>query len=202
MSKSLSRRLVLASASPRRQQLLRQIGVSFVVHPSNFEEGTPIWPAAPFALQAALGKAQDVAARLRVKQGCVLAADTVVVQGRNVFGKPQDEQQAKSMLLALAGRDHHVVTGVVLLEMGSKHITQWAQSSKVSLRAFLPGELTRYLKTQTWKGKAGGYGIQDQAAAWVTAIEGCFYNVVGLPLARLAGFLWSHGYGYNHDQKK
>ncbi len=198
MSRSLTHRLILASASPRRQQLLQQIGVTFEVHPSRYEEGRPAIPADAFTLAAALGKAREVADRLRVKEGCVLAADTIVVRGRQVFGKPRDEDHARSMLLALAGKTHQVVTGVVLLELGSNRMTHWAEHTRVSLRSFLPGELKIYLGTQSWKGKAGGYGIQDQAAAWVTAISGCYYNVVGLPLARLAGWLWSHGYGYAH----
>jgi septum formation protein len=182
-------RLVLASASPRRRRLLRQAGVPFTALASRYLEGAPSGDPAAFALRAARGKAADVAARL-ARPAWVLAADTLVVQGRRVFGKPRTRTEARSMLRALSGREHRVLTGVVLRRSSAGRGWAWVETTRVRMRRLAPRELESYLDTGEWRDKAGGYGIQERAGAFVTGIRGCYFNVVGLPLgavcARLA----------------
>jgi len=183
-----SRSLVLASASPRRKQLLRQAGVPFRVKVSRYVEGRPSGDPVAFALRAATGKAAEVASRLRVP-AWVLAADTLVVAGRCVFGKPSDRAEAAAMLKALAGREHRVLSGVVLQQAPTGKHLAWTETTAVRMRRIAPDELERYLDSGEWRDKAGAYGIQGRAGAFVTGIWGCYFNVVGLPLGAVCARL-------------
>lgn len=180
--------LVLASASPRRRQLLRQAGVKFRVTPSRWQEGRPQGDPGRFAEQAARHKAQDVAARLN-RPAWVLAADTVVCLGRESFGKPADRAQARRMLRRLAGKRHRVVTGVVLLHSRDGRTCAWREETAVWMRPLSPRAEARYLASGEWRDKAGGYGIQGRAGAFILRIEGCYANVVGLPLGAVCAAL-------------
>jgi septum formation protein len=180
--------LVLASASPRRRQLLRQAGLRFRVVPSCWQEGRPQGDPGYFAEQAAWQKAREVALRL-ARPAWVLAADTVVVLGRECFGKPSNLAQARRMLRRLAGRQHRVVTGVALLHSATGRARSWREQTAVWMRPISRQEEARYLQSGEWRDKAGGYGIQGLAGAFIRRIEGCYANVVGLPLGAVCGQL-------------
>jgi len=174
----------LASQSPRRQLLLKQIGLTFVVKPSRVRE--VILPGESPAVNAkriALEKARDVGGRL--KKGIVIGADTIVVVGRQVLGKPRSRKEAKQMLLLLSGRSHFVYTGFALLNAASGEHVSDVVRTKVWFRRLSQLEIDQYVKSDSPMDKAGAYGIQDDyGAVFVEKVEGCFYNVVGFPLSR------------------
>lgn len=176
--------LILASRSPRRQLLLKQIGYTFAVRPSRAEERldprrSPAWNARNLAL----GKAREVARGVR--HGIVVGADTIVVLGRKVLGKPRDRKEARSMLRRLSGRSHVVYTGFALVEAGSGRSYTEVVKTRVWFRRLEPAEIAAYVASGAPLDKAGAYGIQDDfGAVFVERIQGCFYNVVGFPLVR------------------
>ncbi len=174
---------ILASQSPRRQQLLREAGYSFeVVPPPVPEPPTPEQHLSPAQQAEALAyfKARSVADATGWRKP-VLGADTVVALGERIFGKPADAADARRVLQALAGTDQAVITGVALLGPGG---CRWigSQATLVRMRAMSEAEMDAYIASGAWEGKAGAYGIQDAGDAFVTAVEGSFSNVVGLPL--------------------
>ncbi len=175
--------LILASASPRREELLRQAGCAFTVVASEAEEENDRQlPPTELAVDHALAKARDVA--LRVPPGdVVVGADTIVVLDGQVFGKPRDTADARRMLTALAGREHQVITGVAVVKDGAAW-TDFAVTA-VRFRAVGPEEIERYLAGGEPPGKAGAYAIQGAGALLVEGITGCYTNVVGLPLVTL-----------------
>jgi septum formation protein len=186
----VSKRLILASASPRRRRLLEQIGLSFQVIPSDVDEddisayaGTCDDPL--MNVQAiALSKAHDVAARV-VEDGIVIGADTQILADSEVLGKPKDTADAARMLSKLSGRTHRVITGVALVDTETGFEETWVETTLVTFRELTEDEVSAYVETGEAMGKAGAYGIQGRAAAFVERIEGCYFNVVGLPLAKL-----------------
>ncbi len=186
------REIILASSSPRRAELLKRLGVSFRVVPSLVEEA-PLDAAEPrqLALRRAGAKAGKVAEQY--PQSLVLAADTVVWLDGRVLGKPKSVPEAREMLQFLSGRQHLVFTGVALHVKASGLRQEDAVATRVQFRSLSQGEIGEYLATGEPLGKAGGYGIQGYGALLVARIEGCFYNVVGLPLARLGEMLKSFG---------
>jgi septum formation protein len=184
-----SRELILASASPRRAALLAQIGLPFRVHPSALnEEGvsTEIGGEAPEAVACRLAraKAEDVAGH--VKRGLIIGADTIVICGGKILGKPRDGVEAQAMLLRLAGRTHQVITGVAVVEAETGRAEVEAATTAVTMRAFAPGEAAAYVATGEPLDKAGAYAIQGRGALLVERIQGDYSNVVGLPLPTLA----------------
>lgn len=187
--------IILASASPRRAALLRQIGLSFRVRPSglgeNGETPLPGEEAEACAVRLALEKARDVAAGL--PGGLVIGADTVVVLGERLLGKPADPAEAVAHLLALAGREHRVITGVAVVDAATGRSEAAAAVTGVRMRAFDAAEAARYAATGEPLDKAGAYGIQGRGALLVAEIQGDYCNVVGLPLVLLAGLLSRFG---------
>lgn len=177
-------RIILASRSPRRQLLLKQIGYTFTVRPSRVEERlnpqrSPAWNAKNLALR----KAQEVSRRVR--RGIVVGADTIVVSGNRVLGKPRDRNEARSMLRRLSGRSHVVYTGFALVEAGSGRTFADVVKTRVWFRRLERAEIAAYVASGSPLDKAGAYGIQDDfGAVFVERIQGCFYNVVGFPLVR------------------
>lgn len=188
--------LVLASASPRRLDLLRQIGiVPSAVDPAELDE-TPRKDELPLPHAARLAeeKARAVAARHAGK--FILAADTVVACGRRILPKAEDERTAKRCLELLAGRRHRVHGGVALLTPEGRLHTRTV-STIVTFKNLDHGEVARYLASGEWHGKAGGYAIQGLAAIFVRALGGSYSNVVGLPLFETAALLKGVGlYGH------
>ncbi len=177
------RPVILASASARRAQLLRALGLEFTVVPSNVPEdnGLAQDPVA-HVRELALAKAQEVAAR--VTHGVVIGADTVVVLEGRILGKPVDAQEARAMLAMLSGRTHEVYTGFALVEKPGPRVLVDHERTRVHFRELSAEEIDAYVATGSPMDKAGAYGIQDLSAIFVDRIEGCFYNVVGFPLAR------------------
>lgn len=184
--------LVLASQSPRRRHLLEQIGLPFTVDASSAEEeaGVAHLPPPEQARTLALIKARDVAARH--PGDLVLGADTIVVLGDQVLNKPADAADAVRMLSRLQGRAHRVITGVALLGAGQELVAH--EITTVWIRPLTRTQIERYVNTGEPLDKAGAYGIQGRAAALVERIEGCYYNVVGLPLARVVRMLAALGW--------
>lgn len=178
-------RLVLASASPRRASLLSQIGLTFEVRPSDVVEP----PHSAFSnergdeitQELALLKARDVAQHYN--EGVIIGADTLVSLKGRLLGKPADDADAMAMLTQLSGTSHEVVTGVALVDASTKRTVVWAETTQVYFRKLHRTEIADYIATGEAADKAGAYGIQERGAAFVRRIEGCYFNVVGLPLA-------------------
>ena len=181
--------LILASASPRRRELLTQAGYCFEVQASTVAESRrPEEDAIRFATRLAREKAEEVFARCSAPEVMVLGADTVVVCDGEVMGKPQDAAEATRMLLLLSGRTHHVVTGVaVVWGKGAAEVA--AELTHVTMRTLSPQEVADYVASGEPMDKAGAYAIQGYAARWIPRINGCYFNVVGLPLALVASLL-------------
>jgi septum formation protein len=179
--------LILASASPRRRELLTQAGYSFLVEASSVVElRRPEEDAIRFATRLAREKAQDVSARH--PSSIVLGADTVVVCDGEVMGKPADAADAARMLGLLSGRTHQVVTGVAVV-WGEGAAEVAAEVTQVTMRALAPQEIEEYVASGEPTDKAGAYAIQGYAGRWIPRISGCYFNVVGLPLALVASLL-------------
>jgi len=168
-------------------ELFKAVGLDCIVHPSAVDESRLPAASSPrvTALQLALAKAQSVA--VEYPREIVVAADTVVVVGNEIFGKPADADEARRMLERLSGRTHSVITAVAVAHEGSVELD--AVETRVTMRAIEPQELEDYLQSGDPMDKAGAYGIQSGAGKFVTRIEGDYYNVVGLPLAKLLEML-------------
>ncbi|TCP39256.1 Maf family protein [Rhodovulum marinum] len=190
-------RLILGSASPRRKELLAQIGVvPDAVRPADIDE-TPAKGELPrpYCARMAIEKARAVQA---APDELVLCADTTVALGRRILGKPADVGEAAQFLLALSGRRHRVITAVAL-RLGER---VWERDvvTAVKFKRLSDEELNAYLASNEWHGKAGGYGIQGMAGAFVPWISGSFSAVVGLPLAETAALLSGAGYPVHGGQ--
>lgn len=174
--------LILASASPRRAELLSSAGFAFEVAPADVDE-TPLQDEAPqaYALRVAGDKAAAVAARCRESGTRVLAADTVVVAGGEIMGKPADPGDAARMLKRLSGKAHDVITAVVL-RAGRREIHD-VVTTRVHLLPLSDDEIAWYVASGEPEGKAGAYAIQGRAARFIERIEGSWSNVVGLPIS-------------------
>ena len=174
--------LILASASPRRRELLAALGMPFAVAVAEVDESVqPGEAPAAAALRLARLKAEVVAGRTP-DGAVVLGADTVVALGDRIFGKPADADEAAAMLRALRGRTHTVITGVALVDRQRARICVDAPSTAVTMRAYTDTEIAASIAAGTPFDKAGAYAIQDEAFAPVARIDGCYCNVVGLPL--------------------
>ncbi|WP_321396680.1 nucleoside triphosphate pyrophosphatase [Emcibacter sp.] len=197
MTESASRHipLILASASPRRLELLAQIGiVPDQVCPAEIDE-TPQKDELPrpMAERLAIEKAQAVAALPENKTSYILASDTVVALGRRILGKPQDEREARKFLKMLSGRRHRVYSGLCLITPEGKILSR-AVMTAVSLKRLAQRDIDSYIASGEWQGKAGAYAIQGLAGRFVKSINGSYSNVVGLPLFETANMLDGCGY--------
>lgn len=182
-------KLYLASNSPRRRELLRNARVDFEVRPSAVAESVrPGEPPEVFARRAAREKALNVAASVPA-DSLVLGADTVVVLGDKILGKPSNADDAARMLRRLSGATHRVITGVCLAGAPAKIEAEEHETTLVTFRRLDEDEIQAYLATGEPFDKAGAYGIQGFASRFVTRIEGCYFNVVGLPVARVVELL-------------
>ena len=174
----LSPILVLGSASPRRREILRRAGIAFRVRPSRIEETLrPRETPRAHVQRIAWEKAEAV----RRPGEWVLGADTVVVAGRRILGKPRDARDAARMLRLLSGQRHRVITGVCLL--GPRRSFSGAVETRVWFRRLTHAEIDAYVASGEPRDKAGAYAIQGRASKFVTRIEGCFFNVMGLPVS-------------------
>lgn len=178
--------LILASASPRRRQLLQQLGLEFEVRPQSCRETSQARDPADYVMDVAWQKARAAQSQAG-PEDLILAADTAVCLGNQILGKPADQQDACRMLELLSGRTHQVRTGLCLLRSGQSWRCQ--QQTAVTFYPLSPQLIRWYVSTGEPMDKAGAYGIQGKGALLVEKIEGDFYNVVGLPLAPLARML-------------
>lgn len=180
--------LYLASGSPRRRELLTQIGVPFTLVSAAIDE-TPLADEAPAAYveRLARGKARAGHGALNVADACVLGADTAVILDAKILGKPVDEADGFSMLMALSGREHHVLTGIALFD-GQRCETRLV-ISRVAFRPISEDEARAYWASGEPQDKAGGYAIQGLAAVFVRSLNGSYSAVVGLPVCETAELL-------------
>jgi len=185
-------RLILASASPRRQSLLRHAGFEFDVDPAEIDESAypPSLLPSLVALHLAENKARAVSARH--PDDVVLAADTVVAFGDQLLGKPADANHARKMLQLLSGTTHLVITGVCVTRRSTNFFKSTRVMSAVRMRFLTPAEIEQYVASGQWEGKAGGYGIQDQDP-FVTRTAGSHTNIVGLPMSTSRALLAEAG---------
>lgn len=188
-----ARRLVLASASPRRKQLLSQIGLSFRVASQNVDEAQLIAELAPdYVQRLATNKAESALRRLATaSESVIIAADTVVLCDQEILGKPEDQADAVRMLLQLSAREHHVLTAVAVATR-SRHKTILSDST-VIFRSINRREAEQYWHSGEPVGKAGGYAIQGHAAVFVKHLRGSYSGVMGLPLFEAAQLLRDFG---------
>lgn len=181
--------IVLASASPRRIELMRRIGLDCIVDPPDIDEDS-IEPSAEAAAVLSERKAKAVAPR-HPDDAVIIAADTIVVCGGKVLGKPKSEKDAFGMLRLLSGKTHTVATGVTVLQSGNA-LTR-TERTDVTMRELGEAELYAYIATGEPMDKAGAYGIQERGALLVERVEGDFYNVMGLPVCLLSKMLLPFG---------
>jgi septum formation protein len=184
--------LILASQSPRRRQLLEQVGLTFTVKPSSTEEifDENMNPE-DLVQKLAREKAADVFQQF--PEAVVLGSDTVVAADGKVLGKPKDDADAKNMLRMLSGRTHQVHTGAVILSKGRE--TSFAETVNVTFYPLTETEIDTYIQSKEPADKAGSYGIQGLGAVFVKRIEGDYFSIVGLPVAGVVRALKEHGLG-------
>jgi septum formation protein len=204
--------LVLASASPRRQELLRNAGIQFTVQPADIDEN-PLPGEPPRGRAQRLAREKALAVWKTRPRDAVLGADTIVVVDACILNKPVDAADAARMLRRLSGRTHEVITGVCLVKAAARsqlpavsrrHENEYAietapqievasQSTFVTMNALLENEIQEYIATGEPMDKAGAYAIQGRASRWIPSIEGDYTNVVGLPVALVYRLLGEHG---------
>ena len=192
-------KLILASTSPRRAQILRDAGISFSVVSSAVDE-TPYAGETPQQMvqRLANAKAELVSARA-VGPAILIAADTVVVVDGQILGKPRSTDDARRMLQLFSGRTHSVVTGVSLIRLPEMDRRQFVETTLVTFAPLTREDISRYLATEEPFDKAGAYAIQGYAGRYIPRVEGCYFNVVGLPLARLVATLQELGWSAEQE---
>lgn len=174
-------RLVLASASPRRQSLLSEAGYDFLVDPADIDESATPADQPPTAIACLLAQAKAQAVAVRHPDAVVLGADTVVAVGPVILGKPTDRADARRILCTLSGTTHQVITGVCLIRGSDRWQRIAHAASTVQMKTISNAELEAYLDSGQWQGKAGAYGIQDDDP-FVLRMDGSHSNIVGLPM--------------------
>lgn len=176
-------KIILASASPRRKELLEQIGVTFEIVKANGEEIITSSIPTEVVKELSIQKAKEVAGRCNGT--VIIGADTVVAVDNQILGKPKNPEDAMRMLQLLQGREHQVITGVAVLLLESGKMISFAQTTKVRVFPMSNVQIEQYIASGEPMDKAGAYGIQGRFAAYVLGIEGDYNNVVGLPVGRL-----------------
>lgn len=178
--------IVLASASPRRQELLKRLVDNFQIEISNFDEGSIRFQGDidKHVCDLAEGKARNILNKVQ-KNSIVIGCDTVVYLNGKILGKPINDKDAFEMLKSLSGNVHKVYSGLVLINIKTNELIRKSVCTEVKFMNLSEDMMLRYIKSGQCKDKAGAYGIQDDAAVFVENINGCYYNVVGLPLNTL-----------------
>ena len=190
-------KIILASSSPRRSEILRAAGIAFEIRATQIEEtALPGETARLMVSRLAQAKARAAAQQIDVgtRECIIVGADTTVELGGEILGKPRDSAHAREMLVRLSGRTHHVLTAIFLLRLPGGATQVAVENSAVSFAPLSEKEIDSYVATGEPLGKAGGYAIQGRAGRYISKIEGCYFNVVGLPLARLYALLGELGW--------
>ena len=186
------KKIILASASPRRKELLEKIGLKFEVDASNCaEEIDPTLKPDEIVRRISITKAKSVATRHQ--NAVIIAADTIGVIGTKLLGKPHTAGEARKMLAQISGKSHDVITGFTVLDTAAEKIVTKTVTTKVYIKKLTKKEIDAYVQTGEPLDKAGAYGIQGLGAVIVEKIEGDYYNVMGLPLSALAEVLQEFG---------
>lgn len=198
---NFSCRYILASASPRRRQLLQDMGFKFKVIPSSIQEKVdPALTPAQLVKRLALQKAGDIARQFRGKKHIVIGADTIVMRRREILGKPRDPLHAREILSKLSGSIHYVYTGVAVIDtLTGKKIVAY-EKTRVKMKKLSPEEIKYHSGRHL--DKAGAYAVQEEKDAFIEKIEGCYYNVVGLPIKLLRQMLKKLGQSVKVSERK
>tara|TARA_Y100000739_G_C20431807_1_gene383735 strand:+ start:66 stop:662 length:597 start_codon:yes stop_codon:yes gene_type:complete len=173
---------ILASKSPRRENILKKIGLKFEIIPSNISENLD-FDLSPRYLAEFLSKEKAKKISKTYQNKIIIGADTIVYHNKVIFGKPRDKEENYNILKSLSGKTHNVVTGVSIVCKNKGIQKTFSQITKVTLRKIPNHELLYYIDNYSTLDKAGGYGIQDWFSVWIKRIDGCYYNVMGLPLS-------------------
>jgi septum formation protein len=187
--------IILASGSPRRAEILKKIGLHFIIQPSAIDE-SQARNGSPMEYTQDLAKRKACAVAAQIDNGIVIGADTIVVLGKEILGKPASEAEAEAMLRRLAGKTHRVFTGFAIVDRPSNREITDGEMTEVTFRELDDAEIAAYVRSGEAMDKAGAYGIQDASAVFAERINGCFYNVVGFPLTRFY-LTWRSFFG-NH----
>ena len=179
-------KIILASASERRQELLARLVENFTIIVSDFDEKSVEYKGNidEYVQDIAYGKANDIAKTIN-EDAIIIAADTIVVLDDEILGKPKNDEDARNMLEKISGKVHNVCSGVVLINTGNGRIIKTSQKTEVRFSELTSVDIDQYIKTKEPLDKAGSYGIQGIGGTFVEEIKGCYYNVVGLPLNKL-----------------
>jgi len=174
-------KIVLASGSPRRIELMRKVLPEVEIIPPDVDERIQKDDLSPEELVLSIAEKKAMSVRDKVDRGIIVAADTIVVLDDKIFGKPHTEEEAERMICELQGREHSVYTGVVIVKVPDNIVRRFAERSKVKIKAMNDDEVTTYIKHAKWQDKAGAYGIQETPDI-VEYYHGDYYNIVGLPV--------------------
>lgn len=188
-NQKMNKKIILASASPRRKELLTTMGLEFEVIPSTAEENTENEKFSTKLIEnIALAKARDVADKTTFP-AIIIGADTVVVIGDEILGKPKDDNDAFRMLKMLSGNNHRVISSIAVIDTETKKILKDSVTSEVTFKELSDEEIKAYIKTEEPCDKAGAYAIQGIAGMFVKSINGCYSNIVGISVFKLAEML-------------
>ncbi|HIH23455.1 TPA: septum formation inhibitor Maf [Candidatus Woesearchaeota archaeon] len=185
-------RIILASTSPRRKMLLEQIGLEFEIIPGDYEEDMTL-PLPPHKLVMTLAKGKAMSVARKQKSGIIVAVDTVVALGEKVLGKPKNAADAKRMLKSLSGKTNVVYSGMCVIDAKTGKTLQDYEETMIVFRRLTTAEIDAYVATGEPLDKAGAYAMQGIAALFIERVEGCYSNVIGLPLPKLAKMLAKFG---------
>lgn len=191
--------IILASSSPRRQQILKSLGIPFIVHPANIDETIPLDLKVENAPEFLAAKKVDAVVRTISKDneiGWVLAADTAIVYKNKIYGKPKDLEEAREFLKIFQGNTHKVITGIALYNGSLHYMTSRSSINKVTFASMSDDDIEWYLSTSEWHGAAGGYRIQEFGSCLIKKIEGTESSIVGLPIYELCDILREQNYGF------
>lgn len=180
-------KIILASKSPRRKEILSQVGIDFEVMVSDKEEIITKETPSDVVMELSCQKAIEVEKQVNYDEYIIIAADTVVALDNKILGKPVDREDAYNMIALIAGRKHSVYTGVTLIIKSHEkcEVKSFYEETLVDVYSMTEDKINRYLDMDEWNDKAGGYGIQESFAAYVKSIIGDYYTVVGLPISRI-----------------
>ena len=181
-------KIILASKSPRRAEILSMIGVNFKVESSNiYEEINPKIEQNEIAINISKAKAEKISHKY--PNDIIIGADTIVVFNEKIFGKPKDKNESKKMLKALSGNSHKVITGVTIMNEKLGILKTFSEVTEVFVQKIPTKQIEFYVNNFNTLDKAGSYGIQEWFSVWIKRINGCYYNVMGLPVSKLYKYL-------------